>query len=276
MKRFTRAVILIGITALGFSAVPAHAAVDVVCRFDESVLPEISGMATSIQHRDVVWAHNDSGDAARIYALDTSTCEILATVRIGNMRARDVEAIASGRDARGRAVLWIADVGDNRDAWPNVSVTRIREPKRLRNATVNGKTFRFTYDDRPHDAEALLASPIAPRLWVVTKQLANGTLYALPPALRADRVNIAEAVRQEEGLITDGAVSPDGRRYVLRDYFDAVIFDGLPPGREVARIALPVQTQGEAIAWAADGRALLIASERENRLLRVPLPLILR
>lgn len=233
-------------------------------------------MATSVRHPGVVWVHNDSGDAARIYALDTSTCEIAATVRIGSVKARDLEAIASGRDARGRPVLWIADIGDNRDSWANVSVTRIREPKRLRDATVQGTTFRFTYDDRPHDAETLLAAPNMPQLWVVSKQLANGTLYALPKPLRPGRVNIAKAIRQEEGLVTDGAVSPDGRRYVLRDYFDAVVFDGLPPGREVTRFSLPVQAQGEAIAWTTDGRALLIASERENRLLRVPLPAVLR
>lgn len=269
-----RAVILTGITALGLCAAPAHA--DVACRYDEDRLPEISGMTASVLHPNIVWVHNDSGDAARIYALSTSTCEIEATVRIGNMKARDLEAIASGRDARGRAVLWIADTGDNRDSWPDVSITRIREPKRLRDATVRGTRFRFTYDDRPHDAETLLAAADTPRLWVVTKQLANGTLYALPRPLRSSRVNVAVPIRQEEGLITDGAVSPDGRRYVLRDYFDAVVYDGLPPGREVARFSLPPQTQGEAIAWSSDGRALLTASESENRLLRVPLPAVLR
>lgn len=276
IKRLIRAVILSGVTALSLGvAAPAQAA-EVVCRFDGARLPEISGMTASLRHPDIVWTHNDSGDAARIYALSTTTCRIAATITVRGMKARDVEAIASGRDARGRAVLWIADIGDNRDSWPNVSVTRIREPERLRDATVRGRTFRFAYDDRPHDGEALLASPSAPQLWVVTKQLANGTLYRLPRPMRANRVNIAQAIRKEEGLITDGAVSPDGRRYVLRDYFDAVVFDGLPPGREVTRIALPAQVQGEAIAWTADGQALLIASERDDRLLRVPLPRVLR
>lgn len=269
-----RAVILTGITALGLSIGPAQA--EELCRFDRATLPEISGMATSLRHRDVVWTHNDSGDAARIYAVSTRTCKVLATVTIADRAARDVEAIAAGRDARGRAVLWVADIGDNRDSWTNVSVTRIREPKRLRNTTLRGTTYRFTYGDRPHNAETLLADPRSPQLWVVTKQLANGTLYALPKPLRSGRLNIAEAIRQEEGLVTDGAVSPDGQRYVLRDYFDAVIFDGLPPGREVARFSLPVQAQGEAIAWTSDGRALLIASEGDDRLLRVPLPMTLR
>ena len=72
--------------------------------------------------------------------------------------------------------------------------------------------------------------------------------------------------------MTDGAISPDGSGYVLRDYGDAVLYAGLPPGREVARIPLPYQFQGEAITWAADGLSLLIAGERDDRLLRVALP----
>ena len=87
---------------------------------------------------------------------------------------------------------------------------------------------------------------------------------------------MAKKIQVEGGLITDGAVSPLGDRYVLRDYVDAVIYDGLPPGREVARIRLPYQTQGEAISWSADGRSLLVASERDDRLIRVPVPLVLR
>jgi hypothetical protein len=37
-------------------------------------------------------------------------------------------------------------------------------------------------------------------------------------------------------------------------------------------IDLPVQPQGEAITWTSDGRALLIASERDDRLIRVEVP----
>ena len=74
------------------------------------------------------------------------------------------------------------------------------------------------------------------------------------------------------GLITDGAISPDGSRYVLRDYVDARIFSGPPPGEELQRITLPAQPQGEAITWSADGNALLIASEGDDRLLRVEIP----
>jgi hypothetical protein len=125
----------------------------------------------------------------------------------------------------------------------------------------------------PHNAETLLANPAKPELWILTKQLAHGSLYRLPVPLRTGEVNVARKIRREGGLVTDGAVSPDGRRYVVRDYDDAYIYAGLPPGRLIATVPLPFQLQGEAITWAPDGRSLLITSERDKRLMRVTLPM---
>lgn len=255
-------------------ATPAASAVesDVVCRFSDARLTEISGMAPSLRHPGILWLHNDSSGGARLYAVSASSCKTVATLTIRGAKARDYEAVATGRDAKGRPVIWLGDIGDNQDSWKNVEVLRIREPKTLSNATVSAKTYRFTYPDRPHNAEALMAGPNSPRLWVITKQLAHGSLYALPTPLSASRTNIARRLRTEGGLVTDAAVSPNGRLYVVRDYFDAYVYRGLPPGTELTRIALPGQVQGEAICWAPDGRSLLIASERDTRLLRVALP----
>lgn len=250
---------------------PAQAATDVVCRFSDRRFTEISGMTPSIRHPGVLWVHNDSSGGPRLFAVSSSTCRTLATLTIRGARARDWESIASGRDNRGRPVLWLGDIGDNRDNWPYVEVLKIVEPPVLRNRSVSARAYRVTYDDMPHNAETLLADPAQARLWIVTKQLAHGGLYALPAPLKAGRVNTAMRLRTEGGLITDGAVSPGGDRYVLRDYVDAVIYRGLPPGREIARIPLPLQLQGEAIAWAPDGESLLVTSERDDRLIRVPL-----
>lgn len=244
---------------------------DIVCRFTDHRLTEISGMAPSIAHPGVLYVHNDSSGGPYVYAVSASTCRVLARITIEGATARDFEAIASGRDRMGRPILWIGDIGDNLDSWDAVEILRIPEPVSLVDQTLRPRRYRFTYRDRPHNAETLLADPARPRLWVVTKQLARGSLYALPVPLRSSGTNIASRVQSEGGIITDGAISPDGTRYVLRDYFDAVVYQGLPPGREVTRIYLPAQPQGEAMAWSSDGRSLLIASERDDRLLRVAL-----
>lgn len=250
---------------------PAAAAEQVVCTFEDQRLTEISGMTRSIEHPGVLWLHNDSSGGPYLYAVDERTCKTLTRLRIDGIDARDLEGIAASRSKAGRGLLWLGDIGDNRDSWPKVFVHRIREPKDLGapELTAKAKTFPLTYPDGPHNAETLLAAPTGRRLWIVTRQLAQGTLYRLPMSQRGTIT--AKAIQPEGALITDGAVSPDGSRYVLRDYVNAVIYDGLPPGRQTMKIQLPVQTQGEAVAWTADGEALLVASERDNRLLRVEL-----
>jgi hypothetical protein len=256
----------------GPSALPAAAADRVVCRFADARFTEISGMTYSAQHAAVLWLHNDSGGGPVIYAVSAATCRTLATVTITGIEARDLEGIATGVDERGRPVLWLGDIGDNRDSWPEVRLHRIREPARLVDATVPARTFRFTYRDRPHDAETVLASPALGPVWVVTKQLARGRVYRLPSDLSVTRLNVARPVARVGGLVTDGSISPDGSRYVLRDYVNALVYQGAPPGRLVATIPLPLQFQGEAITWTPDGQALLVASERDDRLFRVEVP----
>lgn len=240
---------------------------DVVCRFS-AAYREVSGLAASTQHPGVLWLHEDSGSGPWIHAIDATTCATLANVRIAGAQARDFEAIGMGTMPDGTPAIWLGDIGDNQDSWPWVEVLRIREPRQLGDRTVRARTFRIDYPDRPHNAETLLVHGSS--LWIVTKQLARGALYRLPEPLRADRVNTAVRVQGETGLVTDGAIAPDGSRYVLRDYFDAQLFAGLPPGAPGARVDLPAQRQGEAITFSADGTALYVASEQDRRLIRIP------
>ena len=263
---FLPALILLG-------QIPASAAVPpwkVQCAFQDSRFDEISGITRSAQFPGVLYLHNDSSGGPRIYAIDEKTCQTQATFTIAGARARDYEAIATGKDAKGRNVIWLGDIGDNRDTWPYVEILKIREPSVLKSQTVTASTYRVTYPDNSHNAETLLASQSSPQLWLVTKQLAHGSLYALPFPLRS--INMAKLLRTEGGLVTDGAVSPQGDRYVLRTYFDATIYSGLPSGKAGVTFDLPGQLQGEVVTWTSDGKALLIASERDRRLLRVEIP----
>jgi len=257
-------------TAAPAQAAPGVASGTVQCRFSDKRFTEISGIALSRTHANVLYLHNDSGDGARIYAVDATTCRTLATLTVDGISPRDAEAIAVGVDAKGRPVIWLADIGDNRDSWPYVRLHRIREPGVIRDQHVTARTYRFTYSDGPQNAEAILADPRAQRVWVVSKKLAHGSLFEVP--LRRSGVGVAKRIRQEGGLVTDGSISPDGTRYVLRDYVNATVFRGLPPGIQASQFVLPMQIQGEAITWTADGRSLLIASEGDRRLYRLAIP----
>ena len=274
VQKFTWAPVLAGVATaalLGIS-VPLHAVdVKVLCELSDPRLTEISGITPSRIHAGVYWVHNDSGDAARIYGIDVSDCDVVAELTMKGVTARDIEGIASSVDNKGRPVLWVGDIGDNLDSWESVSIYRVREPKKLGKKSIKAKQFRFTYDDRPHNAETILADPDSSQLWIVTKQLASGSIYRLPEKLSSTQLNIAVNVGSVGGLVTDGAVNPSGTGFVIRDYFDVQFFAGLPPGNAQNKNALPAQIQGEAITFSPDGDSLVIASENDTRIIEIML-----
>lgn len=267
--------VTVALASVGVAVSPPAASLDgvrQVCRFQDDRFTEISGMTYSQRHRDVLYLHNDSSGGPYVYAVSARTCRTLATLTIRGIEARDIEAIGSGRDRQGRPILWIADIGDNRDSWSEVRLHRVREPAVLRDRSLKARTYRFTYPDRPHNAEAILSDPTRPRVWVVTKQTARGGVYELPDVMSTKGRQVARRVGDAGAFVTDASVRPDGRQFAVRDYVDALMFTGSPPGRDPQRVYLPLQLQGEAMTWTSDGSALLVASERDDRLLRVDVP----
>jgi DNA-binding beta-propeller fold protein YncE len=272
-KRVLGRLVAVGMSlgALTVGTAPmAHATeAQTVCTIRDTGLNEISGMAYSGLHDEVLWVHNDSGGGPRIYALDTNTCNVVATLRITGIEARDFEAMGVGVDERGRSVIWVADIGDNTAERKRVYLHRIVEPSDLVDQKVSAETFAVRYET-PADAEAIVVDDTA--VWIVTKGLAAGTVEQLTLPLSARSANRAESVGIEEGLVTDAAMDPLGDRYVVRDYTEARIYSGTPPGTLLTRLPLPDQVQGEAVTWTPDGSALIIASENDDRILRVSLP----
>lgn len=256
-------------TAIVVALAPTAAAAEdarELCRFDGDRLAEISGLASSALHAGIVWAHNDSGGSPNLYAIDTQTCEIRATLRVRGARATDPEAIAVGTGSTGAPAIWWGDIGDNRAQRSYLEIHEITEPTELVDASVTPLTYRVRLG-RPEDAEALLAD--GDRLWMIGKGLAAGTIWKLPAPLPADKAARARVVGSEDALVTDAAMRPGGG-YAVRDYLEVRIYSGLPPGRLVERMPLPQQIQGEAMTWTTDGEALIVASEGDDRLLLVP------
>ncbi|HET7901385.1 MAG TPA: hypothetical protein VFL59_09370, partial [Candidatus Nanopelagicales bacterium] len=126
-----------------FGAPGASRAADgphVLCRFSDPRLVEISGITWSRRHPGVYWVHNDSGGGPYLYAVDGTTCRTLARIRVGGIGARDLEAVATDTDPRGRPVIWLGDIGDNRDSWPSVRLHAVVEPGRLVDQQVTATT----------------------------------------------------------------------------------------------------------------------------------------
>jgi hypothetical protein len=271
-RRLAAAVLVL--LALAGPALPAAArqgeGAEVAVRLEDPRILESSGITLSRRHPAVLWTHNDSGGGAELYAVG-SDGRTQATLTLAGVEARDWEALAAGRDHRGRPALFVGDIGDNQDLWPEVAVYQVSEPARLRDATVPAVRYRLRYADGPRDAEALLVDPRTNRLYVATKSSDGGGLYRAPSRLRTGQVNLLHRVARVPPVVTDGAFAPDGRGFVLRDYQSAHVYT--TPGHRVGELPLPPQYQGESLTFSADGHALLVGSEGPaSEVWRVPLP----
>ena len=274
-SRCSRPAVVLAVMLLLGLAPPAVAqeveGAEVAVRLEDPRIPESSGLAPSRRHRGVLWTHNDSGGGPELYAVGPDG-RTRATLTLAGVEARDWEAMAAGRDDRGRPALFVGDIGDNQGLWPEVAVYRVAEPARLRDATVPAVRYRLRYADGPHDAEALLVDPRSNRLYVATKDPDGGGLYRAPARLRTDQVNLLRRLARVPPVVTDGAFAPDGRSFVLRDYQAAYVYTAAGP-RRVGDLPLPPQYQGESLAVAADGRSVLVGSEGPaSEVWRVPLP----
>jgi len=238
---------------------------EVVCRFLDPQIIESSGLVAT---GDLLVTTNDSGDTGRVFAVDPDTCETVG-VTTWSDDPTDVEALApAGKDA-----VWVGDIGDNPASRKSIEVTRV--PVGRSDREVDEETYDLTYPGGPVDAESLLSDPTTSRLYVATKEVFGGTLYAVPAHLSADGDNLLRPLGRITGIATDGAFLPDGRHLVLRTYTDAVVY-AFPSLHRVGSFALPAQEQGEGIAIGADGAVYLSSEGKRAPVRRVELPASIR
>ncbi|MGZ5399552.1 MAG: hypothetical protein ACXWDM_06020, partial [Nocardioides sp.] len=221
-------------------------------RFTDSAVVESSGLAVV---DGLVVTVNDSGDEARVFAVDPATGDTVGVTR-WQAEATDIEALAPGGDG----TVWVGDIGDNTAGRDTVTVARV--PVGRGDRTVGATTYDLRYPGGAADAEALLAHPTTGRLYVVTKGVFGARVYAAPTELSEDTVNQLRLVGDAMPLVTDGAFLPDGEHVVLRDYGRAVVHE-FPSFEAVAELSLPPQQQGEGLAAAGDSR-VLVSSEGQR------------
>ena len=245
---------------VGAALAPGSAERDVVFRFADPAIVESSGLTAAA---GLVTTVNDSGDSARVFTVNAAGRTVGVTT--WDVEPTDVEALAPA----GPGEVWVGDIGDNAEAREAVTVTRV--PVGRGDRSVTGEAFDLVYPDGPHDAEALLAHPRTGRLFVVTKGVLGGRVYAAPSALRADAPNRLERIGDAPGIVTDGAFFPDGRHLVLRNYGRAFVLS-FPSLDLIGDVDLPPQKQGEGIAVAPDETVYASSEGVRSAVLRIALP----
>ncbi|MGQ7845341.1 hypothetical protein ACUNV4_12740 [Granulosicoccus sp. 3-233] len=127
-------------------------------QIENPALDEISGLAVSRQVPGVLFAVNDSGNAAELYAMSETGAD-LAHWKV-NARNRDWEDMAT-LHLDGRDYLVLADTGDNRQTRQQSALYLIEEPSLDTPATTvlePVRTLRFHYEDGPRNVEAMAIS----------------------------------------------------------------------------------------------------------------------
>jgi hypothetical protein len=246
------------------AALAAQAGAEGEVQLRDPRISESSGLALSRAHPHTVWTANDSGDSARVFAVDTRTGETVGVHTFG-APVRDVEALAVTPEGR----LLVADIGDNARSRHAVRVYSFKEPA-LGDTSGSAQSWELAYPDGPHDAEALAVDPVSGRIHVVTKATGGSAgIYALPATPSRRGANRLTRVAAAPALVTDAVYLDDGSALAVRSYTTLALLDP-DTWRATARQALPAQPQGETLALAPGRRDLLVGSEGVgSRLLRI-------
>jgi hypothetical protein len=238
---------------------------DVAFRFQDRDIIESSGLVID---GDLAYTTNDSGDSGRIFAVDTRTGETVGVTEWSDSPT-DVEALAPA----GPGEVWVADIGDNDGDRDQVEVARVPVGRGERH--VDAETYALTFSGGAVDAETLLSDPRTGRLYVVSKEVFSGTVYAAPRRLSPDGDNLLTAIGSAAGIATDGAFFPDGMHLIVRSYSGAEVY-AWPGLRRVASFNLPEQEQGEGLAIDADGGLWLSSEGVQAPVLHLDLPAAVR
>jgi len=260
-----------------------------------AALHELSGLVVGRRQPQVLWTHNDSGDAPRIYGLDRQGRHV-ATFELEGATADDWEdiAIAACSPAAPDPCLYLADTGDNFYRRPSLALYRVPEPAVLPPLPAPGALpdvtripsqgftrLGFMLPAGPANVESLVALPDG-RLVIVTKRKDHrAEVFRLTPGPTAitqveplGELGVVDPADPEDrGAMATGAdLSPDGAWLLVRTYNRLWLFGvggalGLPPSeapaalRRVARVRVPapVEPQGESVAWDPAGGYWLVS-----------------
>ena len=246
--------------AIGFAIATDGPKPDVEFSFSDPEIVEASGLVAGSRYFVTV---NDSGDTGRIFVVDPATGDTVGQAGWGE--ASDVEAVAPMPNGD----VLVGDIGDNGADRKDVEILEV--PVGVGETDVDPVEYSLRYPGGPRDAETLMVHPKTGQIFVISKAVFGGTLYAAPKDLDPDQANELDELGPVLGLATDGSFFPDGRHFIVRDYGSAAIYS-YPDVQEVADFELPAQRQGEAISVAKDG-SVFVTSEGQNAdVLRVKLP----
>lgn len=282
---------------------------EVHARVLSAPINEMSGIVKSRKRDDLYWVHNDSGDKARIFAINGQGQSILPTysrfTRYGDakeegkqqwqgfevLHAQNIDWEDIALDAN---YLYLADTGNNFNARQNLAIYAISEidpTASTRSAVVQKWAVHYPEQQEfppgnwHYDAESLFVAD--GELYLITKHRKTGRLSTFEPGARlyhletrhTDRSNALRLV-DSTALITaaTGAdLSPDGSTLAVISYDTLWLFDKPASGaawlsstHRSFLLDRSVTRQAEAVAWQDDDTLLITNEGRDMFRLHIP------
>jgi hypothetical protein len=237
---------------------------------------EISGLAASLQNKNMLYLNQDNGHPNYIY-LTNKAGQDLGKLIICDTYNRDWEDIAVGPGPiPGHSYIYVADIGDN-NAWHcRTRIYRFPEPD-LRTAAFpvrkiikDAETITLQYPDKPHNAETILLDPLTRDLYIVTKEDDSSRIYVASfPQSTRHKVMLEPVITLPFHLVTGGNISCNGLEILLRNEESYWYWKRARGERVAAALRRPPQQitpitkepQGEAICFATDLQGYFTCSE---------------
>jgi len=207
--------------------------VQVICNIPSS-LNENSGMLAA--YPSGIWLHNDSGDSAKLYKMDT-TGTVIRTLLV--QQATNIDWEDMTQDAQGN--VYIGDFGNNGNNRQNLRIYRIPHPDSVVGNATTAEEIRFYYPeqtafpapdhDKNYDLEAMIF--LNDSLYLFTKDRTNPhqgytRLYQVPAdtgyhaAVLLDSFYTGQASVIFE--ITAAALSPNKQQLALLNANTVLLF----------------------------------------------------
>lgn len=206
-----------------------------------NTLSENSGLLVSPEGR--LWLHNDSGDSAKLYEMDTFGV-IQQSILVNGVQAVDWEDIT--QDPQGR--VYVGDFGNNSNNRQNLVVYRLPSLDSLTGNNTTAAAIRFYYPEQTayppantelkYDAEALIYYQDS--LYIFTKDrtsphLGYTWLYRIPADTGYHAAQLIDSFNTQQSNVifevTGAALSPNGRQLALLGATRLWLFSNFSGGR---------------------------------------------
>jgi len=237
-------------------------------------LNEVSGIIASDANPGSFWMHNDSGDKARIFLVDSSA-NLLQIVNLEGIIAIDMEEIGKfKRD--GKNYLVLGDIGDNRGLRKDIRLYILEEPVREQSGkkeilikSSQIQTIILHHDGKARDAEAFFIDPLDNRFYLISKREFKSIVYSADIFQEVEKHTLKPVITLPFTFVTAADISPAGDAILIKNltniyYWSRPFNESIQHSlsKPYKRLAYQQEPQGEAITFDQFGKTFFTVSER--------------